>query len=41
MKQLIYVPNIILVAVDDDGNYDGDDNHDGDAKNDLNQDHEC
>ena len=41
MKQLLHVPNIILGAVDDDGNYDGDDNHDGDAKNDLNQDHEC
>ena len=35
MKLLIHVPNIILVAVDDDGDYDGDANYDYD------QDYEC
>ena len=41
MKQLIHVPNIILVAVDDDGDCDDDDNYDGDAIYDYNQDYEC
>ena len=44
MKQLIHVPNIILVAVDDDGDYagdDADDNYDGDANCDYDQDYEC
>ena len=39
MKQLLHVPNIILGAVDDEGDYDGDDdddNYDGDTD----QDHE-
>ena len=42
MKQLIHAPNIILVAVDDDGDYacdDADDNYDGDANCDY--DYEC
>ena len=50
MKQLLHVPNIILGAVDDDGdyagdddddNYDADDNYDGDANCDYDQDYEC
>ena len=32
MKQLLHVPNIILSAIDDDGDYAGDDaNYDGDT----------
>ena len=50
MKQLLHVQNIILGAVDDDGdyagdddddNYDADDNYDGDANCDYDQDYEC
>ena len=44
MKQLLHVPNIILVAVDDDGDYaadDADDDYDGDANCDNDQDYEC
>ena len=50
LKQLLRVPNIILGAVDDDGdyagddddnNYDADDNYDGDANCDYDQDYEC
>ena len=43
MKQLFHVPNIILDAVDDDGDYagdDADDNYDGDANLDYDQDYE-
>ena len=44
MKQLLHVQNIILGAVDDDGDYagdDADDNYDGDANCDYDQDYEC
>ena len=53
MKQLLHVPNIILGAFDDDGDYagddddgdyagdDADDNYDGDANCDYDQDYEC
>ena len=47
MKQLLHVQNIILGAVDDNGNYagdagdDADDNYDGDANCDYDQDYEC
>ena len=50
MQQLLHVQNIILGAVDDDGdyagdgaadNYDADDNHDADANCDYDQDYEC
>ena len=44
MKQLLHVPNIILGAVDDDGDYAGDgadDNYDADANCDYDQDYEC
>ena len=41
MKYLLHVPNIILGAVHDDGNYDGDDNCDGDANYGYDQDYEC
>ena len=50
MKQLLNVQNIILGAVDDDGdyagdgaddNYDDDDNYDADANCDYDQDYEC
>ena len=40
MKQLLHVPNIILSAIDDDGEYagdDADDNYDGDTNCDYNQ----
>ena len=43
MKQLLHVQNIILGAVDDDGDYagdDGDDNYDGDANCIYDQDYE-
>ena len=39
MKQLLHVPNIILSAIDDDGD-DADDN-DGDANYDYGQGYEC
>ena len=44
MKQLLHVQNIILGAVDDDGDYagdDADDNYDADANCDYDQDYEC
>ena len=44
MKQLLHVQNIILGAVDDDGDYAGDgadDNYDADANCDYDQDYEC
>ena len=44
MKQLLHVPNIILGAVDDDGDYaddDADDDYDGDANCEFDQDYEC
>ena len=44
LKQLLHVPNIILGAVDDDGDYAGDgadDNYDADANCDYDQDYEC
>ena len=50
MKQLLHVQNIILGAVDDDGDYAGDgaddnydavDIYDGDANCDYDQDYEC
>ena len=50
MKQLLHVQNIILGALDDDGdfagddtfdNYDADDSYDGDANCDYDQDYEC
>ena len=42
MKQLLHVQNIILGAVDDDGDYAGDDADDNfDANCDYNKDTEC
>ena len=42
MKQLLQVPNIIVGAVDDDGDYAGDDAYDNfDANCDYNKDYEC
>ena len=44
MKYLLHVPNIILGAVDDNGDYAGDDagdNYDDDANCDYDQDYEC
>ena len=43
MKQLLHVPNIILSAIDDDGDDAGDDadDNDGDANYDYDQGNEC